>query len=72
MEKRVTFNFSEKEADSWNATYRGIIPYEYLDQQTYEKREKLWQRNIREGSVFVAENQEGGNCRVFDVGRREK
>ena len=32
--------------DSWRTTYKNIIPDEYLNNLSYEKREQLWTNNI--------------------------
>jgi L-amino acid N-acyltransferase YncA len=46
--------------DSWRTTYPGIVSDEYLNQLSYEEREKLWNDVIPNGGlVFVAENDEG-------------
>ncbi|OCA81693.1 GNAT family acetyltransferase [Bacillus sp. FJAT-27225] len=45
--------------DSWKTTYMNIVPDEYLNKLTYESREQLWNRNIPEGGVYVAESSEG-------------
>lgn len=39
--------------DSWKSTYKEIIPKEYLDNLSYEKRTKLWEINIGEKENFV-------------------
>jgi GNAT superfamily N-acetyltransferase len=57
--------------DSWISTYSGIIPTEYLDKLTYESRQKLWENNILELDVFVAENNEG-RIIGFSTGRTER
>ncbi|EON71816.1 GNAT family N-acetyltransferase [Lysinibacillus sphaericus] len=45
--------------DSWKSTYVNIIPQSYLEHLSYEKRENLWQQNILNEYVFVAENDSG-------------
>ncbi|MFS0821868.1 N-acetyltransferase family protein [Bacillus sp. 1P02SD] len=45
--------------DSWRTTYSGIVPDEFLQQLSYESREKMWKRGIPNGHVFVAENEQG-------------
>ncbi|MBM7583943.1 L-amino acid N-acyltransferase YncA [Bacillus pakistanensis] len=45
--------------DSWRTTYRNIIPDEFLNNLSYQRREELWSSNIPKGNVFVAENNEG-------------
>ena len=44
--------------DSWKSTYKKLIPNEYLEQLSYEQREKLWLANMLENEVFVAENDQ--------------
>ncbi|MFJ7747098.1 GNAT family N-acetyltransferase [Peribacillus sp. NPDC097295] len=45
--------------DSWKTTYANIMPVEYLNQLSYEERERLWEKNMTNSDVFVAENAEG-------------
>ncbi len=47
--------------DSWRTTYKGIIPEDFLNNLSYEKRTELWIRNISrtDNYVIVAENPEG-------------
>ncbi|MFJ5714435.1 GNAT family N-acetyltransferase [Neobacillus sp. NPDC093127] len=45
--------------DSWKTTYANIVPDEYLNKLSYESREQLWQDNIPNGGVYVAETKEG-------------
>ncbi|WP_249872659.1 GNAT family N-acetyltransferase [Oceanobacillus saliphilus] len=45
--------------DSWRTTYKNIIPDDFLNNLSYEKREQLWTTNIPKGNVFVAENEQG-------------
>ncbi|MDR6125138.1 L-amino acid N-acyltransferase YncA [Bacillus sp. SLBN-46] len=45
--------------DSWRTTYANIIAEDYLNQLSYEKREKMWISGIPNGGVYVAENDEG-------------
>lgn len=56
--------------ESWLSTYRGMIPDNYLDQLTCENRERLWERNIPEGIVFVAEVE--GEIVGFSSGSEER
>ncbi|SEQ74846.1 hypothetical protein [Piscibacillus halophilus] len=70
-------NYSDTEGiakvhvDSWRTTYKGIIPNNFLENLSYQKRNDLWVRNLSEENsyTFVAENYEGsivgfisGNC----------
>lgn len=47
--------------ESWQTTYKGIIPQHFLDELSVEKRIKLWNRNLenRENMIFVAEDSSG-------------
>ncbi|WP_421385343.1 GNAT family N-acetyltransferase [Bacillus salacetis] len=45
--------------DSWKTTYANIVTDEYLNNLSYEQREKLWINIIPKGGVYVAENSEG-------------
>jgi len=47
--------------DSWQTTYRGIVPEDYLKTLTYEEREKKWDRVITDPSnhTFLAEAASG-------------
>lgn len=45
--------------DSWKTTYKNIVSDQYLNNLTYETRERLWVNNIPNGGVYVAENKEG-------------
>ncbi|WPP35147.1 GNAT family N-acetyltransferase [Bacillus sonorensis] len=45
--------------DSWKTTYANIVPDDYLQGLTYEKREQIWIKNIPLGGVYAAENNEG-------------
>lgn len=45
--------------DSWKTTYKNIVSGQYLNNLTYESRDRLWENNIPNGGVYVAENKEG-------------
>jgi len=45
--------------DSWKTTYKNIVSDQYLKNLTYESRDRLWENNIPNGGVYVAENKEG-------------
>ncbi|SFJ29026.1 L-amino acid N-acyltransferase YncA [Halobacillus dabanensis] len=45
--------------DSWLETYQGIVPDAYLNGLRYEKRERLWKKNLKEFEVLVAETDTG-------------
>lgn len=47
------------QVDSWQTTYRNIIPDEYLNKMTYESREQKWKDIISNQAVFIAETDDG-------------
>jgi ribosomal protein S18 acetylase RimI-like enzyme len=55
--------------DGWKTTYENLIPDEYISKLTYEKRVKLWEAVIPNGTVFVAEDQNGQIIGFADGGR---
>lgn len=55
--------------DGWKTTYRGIVPDEYMNKLTYEKRAQLWDRVIPTGNVFVAEDETGQIMGFADGGK---
>ncbi|CAH0307595.1 hypothetical protein SRABI96_04847 [Peribacillus sp. Bi96] len=59
--------------DCWRTTYKNIIPSDFLDKLSYEKRKDLWLKNISkdENYVFVAENKDGKIVGFADGGKRE-
>ncbi|MDQ0351942.1 ribosomal protein S18 acetylase RimI-like enzyme [Alkalibacillus filiformis] len=58
--------------DSWRSTYKGIVPDEYLNNMTYEKREKLWINNIsaQDQYIIVAEDETGQIVGFASGGKR--
>lgn len=48
--------------DSWNSTYRGLIPQAYLDDLTLDGRERLWKASLPQPGrhTWVAEDVEDG------------
>ncbi|MCK1981323.1 MULTISPECIES: GNAT family N-acetyltransferase [Peribacillus] len=60
--------------DCWRTTYKNIIPTDFLEKLSYEKRKDIWIKNITsEGKyVYVAENCEGKIVGFIDGGKREK
>lgn len=48
--------------DSWNSTYRGLIPQAYLDDLTLEGRELLWKASLPQPGRFtwVAQDVQDG------------
>lgn len=57
--------------DSWRSTYANILPDEYLNNLSYEGREKLWENNMSQSEVYVAENL-AGEIVGFSMGGRER
>ncbi|MEH7381008.1 GNAT family N-acetyltransferase [Bacillus sp. JJ1533] len=57
--------------DSWRTTYSRIVPDEYLEQLSYESREKMWKKGIPNGHIFVAEN-DNGEVVGFACGGKER
>ncbi|WBX80229.1 GNAT family N-acetyltransferase [Virgibacillus salarius] len=57
--------------ESWKSTYKGIIPDAYIQKQTYERRTNLWNDNLRNQTVFIAEDHTG-NIVGFAVGGQER
>lgn len=49
--------------DSWNTTYKGIVPDEFLKNRTYEGQEERWIRRLNNPQssefILVAENNNG-------------
>src|SRR5713226_8784517 len=45
----------------WRTTYKGIFPDEFLASLSYERREQLWQRVLKDPAqiTFVAEDETG-------------
>ena len=60
--------------DSWRTTYKDIMPSDFLDKISYEKRKDIWIKNITsdENHVYVAENNEGKIVGFISGGKREK
>ncbi|ALC90550.1 GNAT family acetyltransferase [Bacillus sp. FJAT-18017] len=56
----------------WRTTYKNIVPDEYLDSLSYEKRTELWKNNISRSDnyVYVAETKEGQIIGFADGGKR--
>jgi GNAT superfamily N-acetyltransferase len=57
--------------DSWKTTYKDIIPSDYLNQLTYEPRQKMWESAIPQSAIFVAENDKG-EIVGFSTGGKER
>ncbi|RIW34678.1 N-acetyltransferase [Bacillus salacetis] len=55
------------QVDTWNTTYRGIVPDVFLDSMTYESREHKWKEILSQGAtVYVAESE--GICGFASAG----
>lgn len=52
-------NIAKVHVDSWRTTYNGIMPEAYLAKLSYEQRTKLWESNMKQQTVYVAENGQG-------------
>ena len=57
--------------DSWRTTYKGIVPDTFLKSLSYEQRELIWKKGIKENHVFIAEN-ENGRIVGFSTGGKER
>lgn len=59
--------------DSWKTTYKGIIPDEFLNQLSYEKRTALWVKNIEspDNYILIAEDDNSKIVGFAVAGRRE-
>jgi len=53
------FGIAKVQVDSWRTTYKGIVPDSFLEELSYEKREKVWKEAIGSHHLFVAENKQG-------------
>lgn len=59
------------QVDSWRTTYKGIVPDDFLQQLSYEKREEVWREATKSTLVFVAE-EENGQIVGFICGGKER
>lgn len=61
--RQATVNDAEAIAtvhvSAWQETYRGIIPDDYLNQLSTEKRAATWRESLVDGLVFVAVDAKG-------------
>lgn len=57
--------------DSWRTTYKGIVPDTFLESLSYEQREQIWKKGIKENHVYIAEN-ENGQIIGFSTGGKER
>lgn len=50
--------------DSWRETYRGIVPDDFLDGLSYQRREQMWRGGLEnpdwQGVMFVADDRADG------------
>jgi GNAT superfamily N-acetyltransferase len=53
-----SFDIARMHIDSWKTTYRGIVSDDYLDNLSYEERERWWSERIssKTRNLFVAEH----------------
>lgn len=66
-----TKGIAKVHVDSWRSTYTSIISNEYLNNLSYEGREKLWEENMAKNKVYVAES-EAGEIVGFSTGGNER
>lgn len=64
-------DISKVQVDSWRTTYKGIVPDDFLQQLSYEKREEVWREATKSTLVFVAE-EENGQIVGFICGGKER
>lgn len=64
-------SIAKVQVDSWRTTYKGIVPDDFLQQLSYEKREEFWREATKSGLVFVAE-EENDNIVGFVSGGKER
>ncbi|MEA3318440.1 MAG: GNAT family N-acetyltransferase [Bacillota bacterium] len=59
--------------DCWKTTYKGIIPNDFVNNLSYEKRTELWKKNIEKAHIYVvvAENNQGQIIGFADAWKRE-
>ena len=60
--------------DTWRTAYEGIIPSEFLQALSYEKRKLVWDQNIADKSntIFVVENSDAKIIGFAVVAKREE
>lgn len=61
--------------DSWRSTYAGIVPQDFLDGLSYERRAEVWRRSLtnpESQSVMVVAEDETGRIIGFAVGGPER
>jgi len=64
------------DVDSWQTTYTGIVPQDYLNSRSYEQRTSVWQTRISDSTklwprwfVYVAEDDDGSIIGFAGKGR---
>ncbi|MBU5465971.1 GNAT family N-acetyltransferase [Virgibacillus sp. MSJ-26] len=63
-------NIAKVHVDSWRTTYQNVLPTDFLESLSYEKRKKLWDNNLKEQQVYVAVIE--GEIIGFSVGGKER
>jgi ribosomal protein S18 acetylase RimI-like enzyme len=58
------------QVDSWRTMFEGIVPKEYLESLSYDKREPIWKRAVMENNLYIAD--ENGQVIGFSVGGKER
>ncbi|WP_324611575.1 hypothetical protein [Bacillus massiliglaciei] len=53
------YGIAKVQVDSWQTTYKNIVPDDFLEEMTYEKREPKWKEIILNQEVFVSETNDG-------------
>lgn len=53
------YDIAKVQVDTWKTTYKNIVPNNFLNQMTYESREKQWEQVMNVHPVFVAETETG-------------
>ena len=59
------------QVDSWRTTFKGIVPDDFLNNLSYDKREPIWKRAIIENNLYIAED-ENGHVIGFSAGGKER
>lgn len=66
---------AEVHVESWQKSFAGIVPQEFLDNMTTEKRAKAWEQRFSENSfhkMFVAETSAGKIVGFANFGKPER
>lgn len=59
------------QVDSWRTTFKGIVPDDFLESLSYNKRERIWKRAVVENNLYIAED-ENNHITGFSVGGKER